>query len=289
MKSGYISIIGKPNVGKSTVLNRLLAVKLAIVSSQPQTTRNRILGILTEGDHQCYFLDTPGIIQPSYELQMRMVRQIKKAVEDADIIVWMVDPWFQTEDFNQEIFHYIKRQPIICVINKIDLIPKSQLLPIIEAIKNQGVVREIIPISALTGDGVEDLKKTIFRYLPENPFLYSPEDLSDSPERFFVAELVRERVFDYFKKEIPYATCVVIDEFKEREKGKDYIRAVIYVEKKSQKGILIGKNGEALKKVGEEARKQIEDFLGREVYLDLWVKVREKWRKDKKFLKELGY
>ncbi|UCG91908.1 MAG: GTPase Era [candidate division WOR-3 bacterium] len=288
MKSGYISIIGKPNVGKSTLLNRLLAVKLAIVSSKPQTTRNRILGILTEGDHQCYFLDTPGIIQPSYELQMLMVSQIKRAVQDADIIVWMVDPWFQTEDFNQEVFHYIKRQPIICVINKIDLIPKSELLPIIEAIKNQGV-REIIPISALTGDGIEDLKKTIFHYLPESPFLYSPEDLSDSPERFFVAELVRERVFDYFKKEIPYATAVIIDEFKEREKGKDYIRAIIYVERKSQKAILIGKNGEALKKVGEAARKEIEDFLGREIYLDLWVKVREKWRKDKKFLKELGY
>lgn len=288
MRSGYISIIGKPNVGKSTLLNCLLAIKLAIVSSKPQTTRNRILGILTEGDYQCYFLDTPGIIQPSYELQILMVSQIKRAVEDADIIVWMVDPWFQTEDFKQEGFHNIKRQPIICVINKIDLIPKSQLLPIIETIKNQGM-REIIPISALTGDGIEDLKKTIFQYLPESPFLYSPEDLSDSPERFFVAELVREQVFDYFKKEIPYATAVIIDEFKEREKGKDYVRAIIYVERKSQKAILIGKNGEALKKVGEAARKEIENFLGREVYLELWVKVREKWRKDKKFLKELGY
>lgn len=288
MKSGYISIIGEPNVGKSTLLNRLVAIKLAIVSSKPQTTRNRILGILTEDDYQCYFLDTPGIIQPTYELQVLMVKQIKRALEDADVIVWMIDPWFRAENFNQEIFQHSRRQPIISVINKIDLVPKSQLLPIIDTIKRYDV-KEIIPISALTGEGVEDLKKTIFHCLPEGPFLYSPEELSDSPERFFVAELVRERVFEYFKKEIPYATAVVIDEFKEREKGKDYIRAVIYVEKKSQKGILIGKNGEALKKVGEEARKQIEKFLGRKVYLDLWVKVKEKWRKDKKFLKELGY
>jgi len=288
MKSGYVSIIGKPNVGKSTLLNRLLAIKLSIVSSKPQTTRNRILGILTEGDYQCYFFDTPGIIKPDYELQRLMVEQIKRTIEDADVIIWMIDPWYRPDDFTQEIFEHVKKQPIICVINKIDLIPKSQLLPIIDSVKKLAL-EEIIPISALTGEGVEDLKKTIFQSLPEGPFLYPPEELSDSPERFFVAELIRERVFEYFKKEIPYATCVVIDEYKEREKGKDYIRALIYVERKSQKGILIGKNGEALKKVGEEARKEIEDFLGREVYLELWVKVKEKWRKDKKFLKELGY
>jgi GTP-binding protein Era len=165
---------------------------------------------------------------------------------------------------------------------------KTKLLPVIDKLKKINI-EEIIPISALKGDGLVTLKKAIFRYLPEGPFLYPVDDLSDSPERFFVAELIRERVFESFKKEIPYSTCVVIDEFKEREKGKDYIRALIYVERKSQKGILIGKNGEALKKVGAEARKEIENFLGREVYLELWVKVKEKWRKDKKFLKELGY
>jgi GTP-binding protein Era len=163
-----------------------------------------------------------------------------------------------------------------------------KLLPIIDALKNLDV-NDIIPISALHGDGVEELKKTIFKYLPEGPFLYPDEDVSDSPERFFVAELIRERVFEYFREEIPYATCVAIDEFKERKKGKDYIRAIIYVEKKSQKGILIGQNGAALKKVGAEARQEIEQLLGREVYLELWVKVKEQWRKDKRFLKEVVY
>jgi len=288
MKAGYISIIGKPNVGKSTLLNRLLEIKLAIVSSKPQTTRKRILGILTEGDYQCYFVDTPGLMEPNYELQKLMIDQIKKAVRDADIVVWMVDPWSKPDDFPKNFFDLLKMKPVICVINKIDLISKEKLLPIIDAIRTLDL-NEIIMISALNGDGIEDLKKTIFKYLPESPFLYSKEDISDSPERFFVAELIREKIFEFFKKEIPYATCVVIDEFKEREKGKDYIRAVIYTERDSQKGILIGDKGVALKKVGAEARKEIEHFLGRKVYLDLWVKVKEKWRKNKKFLKEIGY
>jgi len=288
MKSGYVSLVGKPNVGKSTLLNRLLKRKLAIISAKPQTTRKRLLGILTEGNCQCYFLDTPGLLRPEYELQRLMVEQIKVAVRDADVVVYLVDPWFKSEDIQIGFIRSLGRSPVLCVINKIDLVPKSQLLPIIDAIKNLDV-QEVIPISALHGEGVDELKKTIFRYLPEGPFLFPEEDLSDSPERFFAAELIREKVFEFFKKEIPYATCVVIEEFKEREKGKDYIRALIYVERKSQKGILIGKNGEALKKIGVEARKEIEDFLGRQVFLELWVKVREKWRKDKKFLKEIGY
>ncbi len=288
MKSGYVSIIGKPNVGKSTLLNRLLRTKLAIISSKPQTTRKRLLGIITEGDCQCYFLDTPGLLKPDYELQKLMLDQIKSAVRDADVIMCLVDPWFKSGDMPVEFIRSLSKSPILCVINKIDLVEKSQLLPIIDAIKDLDV-EEILPISALYGEGTEELRDTIFRYLPEGPFFYPEDDLSDNPERFFVAELIREKVFELFKKEIPYATCVMIEEFKEREKGKDYIRALIYVERKSQKGILIGKNGEALKKIGAQARKDIEDFLGRQVYLELWVKVKEKWRKDKKFLKELGY
>ncbi len=288
MKSGYVPLIGKPNVGKSTLLNRLLKRKLAIISTKPQTTRKRLLGIVTEGDCQCYFLDTPGLLRPDYELQRLMVDQIKAAVRDADVIVYLVDPWFKAEDLQIEFVRSFSQSPILCVINKIDLVPKSQLLPIIAAI-NDLDVQEVVPVSALHGEGVDELRKTIFTYLPDGPFLFSEEDLSDSPERFFVAELIREKVFELFKKEIPYATCVVIEEFKEREKGKDYIRALIYVERKSQKGILIGKNGEALKKIGVEARTEIEDFLGRQVFLELWVKVREKWRKDRKFLKEIGY
>jgi len=285
MKAGYVAIIGEPNVGKSTLLNRLIGTKLSIVGSKPQITRNRILGILTEGDCQCYFLDTPGIIVPAYELQKLMVDKITRAVEDADVVIWMIDPGFRESAFPHR---FLTEKPLISVINKIDLIPKTQLLPIIEILKNKGM-KDIIPISALLGDGIEELKKVLFTYLPEGPFLYPKEDLSDRPERFFVAELIREKIFELFKKEIPYSTCVVIDEFKERKRGKDFIRATIYVERKSQKGILIGKDGEALKKVGALARKGIEDFLGRDVFLELWVRVKEKWRKDKKFLKEIGY
>lgn len=288
MKSGYISIIGKPNVGKSTLLNRLLNVKLSIVSSKPQTTRHRVLGILTEKDSQCYFLDTPGLIKPHYELQKVMIKQIVRSLEDADIVVWMTDPWFTQEEYPRDVLQSTKNKPIICCINKIDIVAKSRILPIIEAVKKLQY-EEIVPVSALTGDGISDLKQMLFRHLPEGPFLYPEEDISDSPERFFVAEIIREQIFNQFSKEVPYATCVVIDDFKEREKGKDYIRAVIYVEKESQKGILIGKSGTALKKVGADARKEIEQFLGRPVYVQLWVKVKDKWRKDKKFLKELGY
>jgi GTP-binding protein Era len=285
MKAGYVAIVGEPNVGKSTLLNRLLGTKLSIVGSKPQITRNRILGILTENDCQCYFLDTPGIITPAYELQKLMVNTITRAVDDADVIIWMIDPEFRESVYPDRL---ITEKPCICAINKIDLVSKTQLLPIIEIVKHKGI-RDIIPISALLGDGIEELKKVLFTYLPEGPFLYPKEDLSDSPERFFVAELIREKIFEFFKKEIPYSTCVIIDEFKERKRGKDFIRAIIYVERKSQKGILIGKDGEALKKVGALARKAIEDFLGRDVFLELWVKVKEKWRKDKKFLKEIGY
>jgi GTP-binding protein Era len=285
MKAGYVAIIGEPNVGKSTLLNRFIGIKLSIVGPKPQITRSRILGILTEGDCQCYFLDTPGIITPAYELQKLMVNTITRAIEDADVVIWMVDPEYRDNSFPHR---FLTEKPLICVINKIDLIPKTQLLPIIETIKSKGI-KDIVPISALRGNGIEELKKVLFTYLPEGPFLYPEGDLSDSPERFFVAELIREKIFELFKKEIPYSTCVIIDEFKERKRGKDFIRATIYVERKSQKGILIGKNGESLKKVGALARKGIENLLGRDVFLELWVKVRENWRKDKKFLKEIGY
>ncbi|MGB3340427.1 MAG: GTPase Era [bacterium] len=288
MKSGYISIIGKPNVGKSTLLNRFLEIKLSIVTAKPQTTRRRILGILTEGEYQCYFLDTPGLIDPLYELQEHMVKQIKIALNDADIIIWVIDPWFKKEEYPETFLKTFRKKPVICAINKIDLVNRRELLSIIDTVRALPV-KEIIPLSALTGDGIDICKKYIYKYLPDGPFLYPEEDISDRPERFFAAELIREKVFELFSKEIPYSTCVLIDEFKERAKGKDFIRATIYVERKSQKGIIIGKNGEALKKVGTEARRAIEQFLGRGVYLELWVKVKDNWRKNKKFLKELGY
>lgn len=288
MKTGYVAIIGQPNVGKSTLLNRLLRFNLSIVTSKPQTTRQRILGILTQGEYQCYFLDTPGLIEPEYELQHRMVENIKRSLDDAEIIVWVVDPWFKPKPGISDLFNLFKKRPVICAINKIDLVPKNDLLPTIESLRAYRTI-EIIPISAHTGEGIDSLLSCIFNNLPEGPFLYPSEDLSDNPERFFVAEIIREAIFKHYKKEVPYATCVAIDQFDEHETGKDFIHAIIYVERTSQKGILIGNKGEALKHVGKNARKKIEKFLGRPVFLELWVKVRENWRKDKKFLKEIGY
>ncbi|UCG31439.1 MAG: GTPase Era [candidate division WOR-3 bacterium] len=288
VKAGYVAIIGKPNVGKSTLLNHLLGTKISAVTSKPQTTRKRILGILTEGEYQACFIDTPGIIDAEYELQEQMVGQIKSAIADADVLVLLIDPWFKNDRSFWQFTDLADEIPKIIAINKIDLVSRNDLLPLIDSLKSRRIP-DIVPISALNGEGVADLKRIIFANLPEAEFFYPEEDISDSPERFFVADLIREKIFQRFKKEIPYATCVLIDDFKEREKGKDYIRAIIYVERDSQKAILIGKKGTALKKVGEEARREIESFLGRTVYLELWVKVKEKWRKNKKFLKELGY
>ncbi len=288
MKAGYVAIIGKPNVGKSTLLNHLLGAKISAVTSKPQTTRKRILGILTEGEYQACFIDTPGIIEAEYELQEQMVKQIKSAIADADVLVLLIDPWFKNDRSFWQFTDLADEIPKIIAVNKIDLVSRNDLLPLIDSLKSKKIP-DIVPISALNGEGIADLKRIIFANLPEAEFFYPEEDISDSPERFFVADLIREKIFQRFKKEIPYATCVLIDDFKEREKGKDYIRAIIYVERDSQKAILIGKKGTALKKVGEEARREIESFLGRNVYLELWVKVKEKWRKNKKFLKELGY
>lgn len=207
---------------------------------------------------------------------------------DADVLVLMIDPWFKENNIYPEFSELAEETPKILVINKIDLITKRELLPLIDRLKATSI-KEIVPISALNGQGVEDLKQTILENLPQGEFIYPPDDISDTPERFFVADLIREKIFELFKKEVPYASCVMIDEFKEREKGKDYIRAIIYVERASQKAILIGKQGAALKTVGEKARRELEIFLQRPVYLELWVKVKEKWRKNKRFLKELGY
>ncbi|UCD19122.1 MAG: GTPase Era [candidate division WOR-3 bacterium] len=288
MKAGYVAIIGRPNVGKSTLLNSLLGTKISAVTAKPQTTRSRILGILTENECQICFIDTPGIISPGYELQEQMVKQIKIAVEDSDLLLLMIEPWFREDRTFDEFIQIAGDAPVVIVINKIDLIEKTDLLPLIERL-GKGRFADVVPVSALKGTGIEELKRVIFTHIPDGEFYFHPEQLSDAPERFFAADLIREKIFETFKEEVPYATCVVIDEFKEREKSKDYIRATVYVERPSQKAILIGKHGAALKVVGERARQEIEKFLGRSVYLELWVKVKKKWRKNKRFLKELGY
>jgi GTP-binding protein Era len=293
-RAGYVTIMGEPNVGKSTLLNRILKQKISIVSSKPQTTRHRILGILTEETHQIIFLDTPGIIKPRYLLQEAMMQFAGRAIADADVLLFMIDaldPKTGSDLAHAEAFRRLQelRKPVILVINKIDLVEKSMLLPVIEFYSHAFPFREIFPISALTGEGTQDLQKTLIPLLPVHPPLYPPDIVSEQSERFFVSEIIREKVFRACHEEVPYATTVEVLEFKERAHGKWFIAADIYVERDSQKGILIGKKGAMLKELGGQARKDIEGFLGHPVFLELHVKVREKWREKPEWLQRLGY
>ena len=289
-KSGYVAIVGRPNVGKSTLMNALLNFKLSIITPKPQTTRTRVLGIFSEEELQIIFIDTPGIMQPKYRLQEMMVKAAKRAVAEADLVVFMVEAnQDNTADIN--ILRSLEKsgKPLLIVINKIDLVPKNVLLPQIEMYAANFRGSEIIPISALKVDGLDELKQAMLKLLPLGPPLYPKDQISEQPERFFVSEIIREKVFQNYGDEIPYSTAVVVDEFKERPRSKDYIKARIIVERKSHKGILIGKKGQALRRLGQESRKDIESFLGRGVYLELWVAVREKWRQKDTFLREYGY
>lgn len=286
-RAGYVAIIGEPNVGKSTLMNGLLQQKISIVTAKPQTTRQRVLGILSEENYQIVFLDTPGLLKPAYLLQKAMMESARSAIDEADLILYMIDAKHPKLD-ETEILKKTKK-PVFLVINKIDLIGKSHILPIIDEASKHPEFREIIPVSASTLDGLPELKKCIVGALPEHPPYYPTDAVSDQSERFFAAEIIREKIFITFRQEIPYSTTVEILEFREKEGHKDFISAEIYVERNSQKGILIGKGGEALKSVGELARKGIEEFLGRKVFLELHVKVRENWRNDRAALKRLGY
>ena len=292
-KSGYVAIIGRPNAGKSTLLNRLLDVKLSIVSYRPQTTRKRVLGILNEDKLQTVFFDTPGMIKPEYEMHKHLMEYVRKSTKEADMVMAMfaVDKFKgDGRDFLQEL-DYIKaiKIPVIAVINKIDQIKKGEILPIIEYLGKQECFKSIVPISALKNDGIEELKEEFKSYLPYHPPYYDQDVLTEQPERFFAAEIVRETIFLKYRDEIPYSTEVTIEEFKERPNGKTYIRANINVERESQKKILVGKGASALKDVGQRARKQLEKFLDRPVYLELFVKVNPNWRNDKNKLKWMGY
>lgn len=291
-KAGYVAMVGEPNVGKSTLMNTLLQQKVSIVTRKPQTTRQRVLGILSRDDAQIIFLDTPGLITPKYLLHERMMQFAEMALRDADIILVLTEVSRGTE-LPPEVTHHVVNKwaakPLYLVINKVDMIDRRELLPMIDTLAKEGVFREIIPISALKNENVDDLVKTIIRDLPEHEPFYPTDIVSEHPERFFVAEFVREKIFEHFRDEIPYSTAVFVREFKEREEGKTYIAADIIVERDSQKGIIIGKNGEALKKIGLSARQEIELFLGRPVFLELFVKVGERWRQNEQWLKRLGY
>jgi len=288
MKTGYISVLGEPNVGKSTLINRLLRDRISIVTEKPQTTRHKILGILTEENYQLIFIDTPGIIEnPRNQLQKVMQKNVENSIRSADLIYLLIDA---KKPVVKERYFKHTSSPIFLLINKIDLIDRRLILPIIEEYKNS-YFKEIIPISALKGDGMDDIIQTTLNYIPENDELYYPSEyISDKPERFFIGEIIREKIYEFYGEEIPYATGVFIEDMKERgNKKKDYIKAVIFVEKDSQKGIIIGKNGEKLKKLGTISRRDIEVFLERPVYLELKVKTFKNWRKNAEAVKKMGY
>jgi GTP-binding protein Era len=291
LKCGYAAIIGRPNVGKSTLVNLLLDFHLSIITPKPQTTRNRILGILSGENFQIIFYDTPGLLEPQYELHRAMVKAAKSAIEQSDVVLLLVEASAPIHPKDIAILDDLKNigKPLFLVINKIDLVPKTILLPLIDAYWSKYEFKEIVPISALKNDNVDQLKKIIIQAIPEGFPFYPVDAITEHPVRFFVSEIIREKIFQNYGEEIPYSTAVVIDEFKDKVGAKDHIKARIVVEKQSQKGIIIGKGGAALKKIGQAARKDIEAFLGREVYLELWVAVREKWRQKDTFLREFGY
>ena len=291
-KSGYVSIIGEPNVGKSTLLNGMIGEKLAIVTPKPQTTRNRIMGIVTTEGYQLIFLDTPGIVAPKYLLHDEMVKAAYRAIKDADLIIYMVDGSQPPPVLEARILNRIREtesRKVFLVINKIDLIEAPALLPIIAQYRGKFPFVEIVPISAQNSGDVLRLRDLIVTHLPTGPLYFPDDQISDLPDRFFVAETVREKVFLRTQQEIPYASGVTVEEFKHRSNGKIYIRAIIYTERLSQKRILIGDRGNMIKQIGRLAREEIEQFLNASVFLELQVYVKEDWRRDVRKLRDMGY
>jgi GTP-binding protein Era len=294
-KSGYVSIIGAPNVGKSTLLNTILGQKLAIVTPKPQTTRNQIRGIVTTETHQMVFVDTPGLMDPKYRLQSEMVRTAYGALSDADVILFVIDVANPIEEIEDKIIEQFRRFKVakkVLVLNKVDLVAKPMLLPLFENYSEKFEFDAMIPISAQTADGVPLLLEQIISFLPLGPRYFPEDQLSDLPERFFISETVREKIMLITQQEVPYATAVVVEEFEKRQRRNSeeiiYIRAIVYTERQSQKQIIIGKGGQLIKRVGELARLDIEKFLDTSVFLELYVTVKADWRRDMHKLKELG-
>lgn len=289
-KSGFVALIGRPNVGKSTLLNYLVGQKVAIMSPQPQTTRNKISGIYTDDQEQIVFIDTPGIHKPKNKLDDFMDKSSYSALDEVDVVLFMVEPEpaGKGDQYIAELLKKIKK-PVFLVINKIDKVHPDELLSIIDSYKNLGDFAEIVPISASQGNNVSELIKTIAKYLPEGPQFYDADQLTDRPEYFIVAELIREQVLKLTHEEVPHATAVVVDRMRNHEGGKLQVEATIYVERPGQKGIIIGKKGQMLKQIGIAARQEIEALLGEKVNLRLWVKVQKNWRSDPVFLKSVGY
>jgi GTP-binding protein Era len=287
-KSGFISLIGRPNVGKSTLLNALLGEKIAIISDKPQTTRNRILGILSQPAAQLVFLDTPGIHKPMHRMNEVMVKTALATYSEVDVILMLVEATEKPGAGDKFIIETLSKvkTPVFLLINKVDLIKKEALLPLMQECSTLYPFAEIIPVSALKND-LAGLVDSILKRLPQGPKYFPDDQLTDQPERFVVSEIIREKVFQLTKEEIPYSTAVVIEEMKE-EPDITRITAMIYVERDSQKGILIGKGGAMLKRIGTLARQDAEKLLGVKVFLQLWVKVKKGWREDERMLRNIG-
>lgn len=294
-KTGYVAILGLPNSGKSTLLNALLGQKLSITTAKPQTTRKRILGILSEENYQIIFLDTPGILSPSYLLQEKMMEDVKSSLDDADVIVLIIDvkeDQLAEKLLNQEFVKenvFNSKKPKFLVLNKVDLVTQDRVNDLIKQFESKKIFEEVIPISAVMNFNILRVREEIIRFLNEGPKLFPDDQVTDESERFFVSEIIREKILGIYLDEVPYSCEVLIIEFKERETSKHFISAEIVVERDSQKAIIIGKGGTAIKKLGEVSRKSIEEFLQREVFLELRVKVRKKWRSDENLLKNFGY
>ena len=294
-KSGYVAILGLPNAGKSTLLNSLLGQKLAITNVKPQTTRKKIVGILSEKNYQIIFLDTPGILKPSYLLQEKMMEEVATSFSDADIILLLID--VKEDPLGKKTLRqaFIKenlkggKRTIIFILNKVDLIQQKETEDRIKYFEDMNIFNLVIPISASLKFNLERLVESLIENLPEGPSYYPEDIVADEDERFFVSEIIREKVLELYREEIPYSVEVLITDFKERVEKKNFISAEIVVERDSQKSIIIGKRGEAIKKLGSIARKTIEEFLQHEVFLELRVKVRKNWRSDENQLKSFGY
>lgn len=287
-KAGFVNIIGKPNAGKSTLMNKLVGERLAIVTKKAQTTRHRIMGIVNNENHQIIYSDTPGIFDPAYKLQQSMMNFIKDAFLDADIFLLIQE--INDKNLDNTLLEKLSntKKPIVLVLNKIDLQKQSDILEIIDIWKSRIPNAYIIPASALHNFNIDAVKDTIEELLPESPAYYSKDDLTDKPLRFFIAEIIREKILLQFKKEIPYSVEVVIEEYKDTGKLVR-IRATIYVERESQRKIIIGESGKAIKGLGIESRKDIEKFIDNKIFLDLSVKVSKDWRDDENKLKRFGY
>jgi GTP-binding protein Era len=287
-RSGDVAIVGRPNVGKSTLFNALVGERLAIVTPKPQTTRIPLLGVVTRPGSQVVLWDTPGLLDPKYRLQEAMRSHAARRVREADVVLGLLDA--HALDLDEDLRGVLAgvRVPLIVALNKVDLLRAEEVGPALARVREVVRADEVLPVSALTGEGLAGLMDALERRLPFGPRLYPDETLTDQPERFFVGELIREAVFDLLRQEVPYATAVTVEEFRGGE-DKTYIRANVCVERESQKGIVIGARGRMLKRVGSEARRRVEAFLERPVYLDLWVKVREDWRKKEGDLRDFGY